>query len=134
VYQAGTLSGNPLATAAGLTVLGLLDDAAYEQLATTAAALAAGLAGVLAEAGHAVQVPVVGPLVGLFFSATPITDYAEAQRSCGNGTYARFFTALLSHGVALAPGPYEILFPSLAHTPDVIAETLEATQRAIKAL
>ena len=79
VYQAGTLSGNPLATAAGLAVLARLDAAAYATLEATATALADGLRSALAGAGVAAQVPRVGPLVGLFFSETPVVDYASAQ-------------------------------------------------------
>jgi glutamate-1-semialdehyde 2,1-aminomutase len=120
VYQAGTLSGNPLATAAGLAVLYLLDAAAYTMLQGRAGELATALAEVLTEAGHAVQVPVVGPLVGLFFSERPVTNYDEAKASCANGGYASFFRAMLDRGVAFAPGPYEVMFPSLAHTwPDI---------------
>jgi len=130
VYQAGTLSGNPLATAAGLTVLERLDEAAYTMLAGRAAELATGLAQVLGDAGLAVHVPVVGPLVGLFFTDAPVTDYDDAQRSCGSGRYARFFRAMLARGVALPPGPYEVLFPSLAHGRDDIERTIDLARSA----
>jgi len=131
VYQAGTLSGNPLATAAGLAVLDLLDDAAYTMLAGRAAELGPALADVIAEAGFGVQVPVAGPLVGLFFAAAPVTDYEQAKASCGNGLYAAFFRALLERGVALAPGPYEAIFPSLAHSHDDIEHTVDQARAAI---
>jgi len=131
VYQAGTLSGNPLATAAGLAVLGLLDEAAYTMLAGRAAELGPALAGVIAEAGFAVQVPVAGPLVGLFFAEEPVTDYDRARASCANGSYAAFFRALLDRGVALAPGPYEAIFPSLAHTRHDIERTVDQARAAI---
>ncbi len=131
VYQAGTLSGNPLATAAGLAVLDHLDDAAYTMLAGRAAELGSSLVAALGEAGVAVQVPVVGPLVGLFFADAPVTDYDEARRSCANGLYAAFFRALLERGVALAPGPYEAMFPSLAHTRDDIERTVDLARAAI---
>jgi len=134
VYQAGTLAGNPLATAAGLAVLGLVDQAAYDRLARTATALADGLRAVLEEGGLAVQVPVVGPLVGLFFGATPVSDYDQARASAATGAYARLFTELLARGVALAPGPYEVMFPSLAHTTADIDETLAAARDAVAAL
>ncbi|HSS11834.1 MAG TPA: glutamate-1-semialdehyde 2,1-aminomutase, partial [Acidimicrobiales bacterium] len=81
VYQAGTLSGNPLATAAGLAVLELLDDAADKELAQIAERLGAGLAGAFEAAGLVAQVPVVGPLVGIFFGPAPIFDYAGAKAS-----------------------------------------------------
>ena len=123
VYQAGTLAGNPIATAAGLAVLELLDEDAYERLSGIAASLADGLAEAL---GPDVTVPRVGPLVGLFFGATPVTNYDEARASCGTGQYAELFGSLLSAGIAFAPGPYEALFPSLAHTDADIARTLDA--------
>ena len=131
VYQAGTLSGNPLATAAGLAVLEHLDEAAYTMLAGRAAELGTMLAAALAEAGVAAQVPVVGPLVGLFFAEAPVTDYDQARASCGTGAYAAFFRALLDRGVALAPGPYEAIFPSLAHTRDDIERTVDQARAAI---
>lgn len=134
VYQAGTLSGNPLATAAGLAVLAELDVAAYERLDGIAAALAEGLAGAIGGAGIDVQVPRVGPLVGLFFSPTPITDFPTAKVSADTGTYRRFFRAMLDRGIALAPGPYEALFPSLAHTADDIAATVAAAAEAAASL
>ena len=134
VYQAGTLSGNPLATAAGLAVLDLLDDAAYTMLSGRAAELAAMLGDVLDEAGVAAQVPVAGPLVGLFFSDAPVTHFAEAQRSAADGLYPRFFRGLLDRGVALPPSPYEALFPSLAHTRDDIERTADLARAALAGL
>ncbi len=125
VYQAGTLSGNPLATAAGLAALALLDDAAYARLAATAARLGEGLAVALAEAGLPGHVPVVGTLVGLHLGPEPAVDYASA-RATDAAAYARLFHALLDQGVALAPGPYEVLFPGLAHDDAVIDEVVAA--------
>jgi glutamate-1-semialdehyde 2,1-aminomutase len=125
VYQAGTLSGNPLATAAGLAVLELLTPDAYEALSGIAARLADGLSAALGGP-PAVQVPRVGPLVGLFFGSTPVRDYDEAKASCGTGQYAALFQGLLSRGIAFPPGPYEALFPSLAHTDADLDRTLAA--------
>ncbi|MDQ1439633.1 MAG: glutamate-semialdehyde -aminomutase [Acidimicrobiaceae bacterium] len=133
VYQAGTLSGNPLATAAGLAVLSQLDDRAYAALTTTATALADGLRSAFDSLGVPVTVPQVGPLVGLFFGPDPVTNYDQARASCGTGEYAALFNRLLAHGVAFAPGPYEALFPSLAHTAEDIAATLSATLAAVTA-
>ena len=116
VYQAGTLSGNPLATAAGLTVLRALDAAAYEQLETTATALATGLRLAFDAAGVEAVVPRCGPLVGLFFGTASPVDFDGAVRSVAAGRYPAFFHGMLERGVALAPGPYEVMFPSLAHT------------------
>ena len=126
VYQAGTLSGNPLATAAGLAVLGELTPSAYEQLIGTATTLADGLAAAFAAAGVEAQVPRVGPLVGLFFGPERPVDYDTAKRSVDLGHYPRWFHGMLERGIALAPGPYEVMFPSLAHSPADIAHTLEA--------
>jgi glutamate-1-semialdehyde 2,1-aminomutase len=131
VYQAGTLSGNPLATAAGLAVLDQLDDAAYAQLEGRAAQLGEWLADVIGEAGLAVQVPVVGPLMGLFFSTEPIVDY-DTARAADAATYAAFFHALLARGVALPPSPFEAIFPSLAHTKDELERTADLAAAAAR--
>jgi glutamate-1-semialdehyde 2,1-aminomutase len=131
VYQAGTLSGNPLATAAGLAVLDQLDDSSYTMLRGRAAELAPMLADAIGEAGFPVQVPVAGPLVGLFFAEERVTNYDEARQACGNGLYAALFRAMLDRGVALAPGPYEVLFPSLAHTWPDIERTVDLARAAI---
>ena len=130
VYQAGTLSGNPLATAAGLVVLAELDPGAYAMLEGRADELATMLGDVLAHAGLVAQVPRVGPLVGLSFSAAPVTDYDGARAAAGNGIYRRFFRAMLDRGVAMAPGPYEALFPSLAHDRDDIERTADLAASA----
>ncbi|MDQ1374326.1 MAG: glutamate-semialdehyde -aminomutase, partial [Actinomycetota bacterium] len=132
VYQAGTLSGNPLATAAGLAVLDLLDAAAYTMLEGRAEELARLLPPVLEEAGAAVQMPRVAGMVGLFFADAPVADYDDAKAAAANGHYAGFFTAMLERGVALAPSPYEILFPSLAHTWDDIERTVDLASAAIR--
>jgi glutamate-1-semialdehyde 2,1-aminomutase len=134
VYQAGTLSGNPLATAAGLAVLDAVGEPDYKTLAVRAARFAAALAAVLEGAGLAAQVPVVGPLVGLFFGPDPVTDYDGARASVANGLYARFFRAMLDRCVALAPGPYEIMFPGLAHTDEVLDAVLEAAAEAARTI
>ncbi len=132
VYQAGTLSGNPLATAAGLAVLELLDAGAYAQLSGRAGELAAGLAQVIADAGFPVSVPVVGPLVGLFFSADAPTDFASSK-AADAGAYRRFFHQLLDRGVAFAPSPFEALFPSLAHSHREIERTVDLAAAAAMA-
>jgi glutamate-1-semialdehyde 2,1-aminomutase len=121
VYQAGTLSGNPLATAAGLAVLDLLDDAAYATLRRHAEALAAVLRSALATAGVTAHVPVASTLVGLYLGDPAPRDY-DGARATDEAGYAKLFHALLDRGVALAPGAYEVLFPGLAHTDEVVAE------------
>ena len=133
VYQAGTLSGNPLATAAGLAVLRLLDDAAYTRLSGRAAELAAGLSQVIAEAGLPVQVPVVGPLLGLFFTDTAPVDFATSKASDPEA-YARFFHEMLDRAVALPPSPFEALFPSLAHTKEELERTVDLAAAAAAAV
>jgi glutamate-1-semialdehyde 2,1-aminomutase len=129
VYQAGTLSGNPLATAAGLAVLDQLDDGTYDVLSGRAERLAAGLRDAIASAGLPITAPVVGPLLGLHFSDIPAVDY-DTARATDEDAYARFFHAMLDEGVALAPGAYEIAFPGLSHTDDVIDEVIETAGRA----
>jgi glutamate-1-semialdehyde 2,1-aminomutase len=134
VYQAGTLSGNPLATAAGLAALAELDRAAYERLDDIAGRLARMLEEAISEQGVAVQVPRVGPLVGLFFTDHPVRDFDDARAAAGNGCYQVFFHAMLEQGVALAPGPYEAIFPSLAHSDDDLEHTVEAASVAARAV
>lgn len=131
VYQAGTLSGNPLATAAGLTVLEMLDDDAYRRLTATATYLADGLTRVFDEVGFAALVSRVGSLVGIFCGdAGAPTDYDSARRT-DESAYSRLFHALANRGVALAPGAYEALFVTLAHTDEVIGEVLSAATEAL---
>jgi glutamate-1-semialdehyde 2,1-aminomutase len=130
VYQAGTLSGNPLATAAGLAVLDQLDETSYTMLEGRAAELAPMLEQVVREAGLPLSVPRVGPLVGLHFTEAPPRDYDEVSAGVGNGLYRRFFTAMLDRGVAFAPGPYEAAFPSLAHSKDDIERTVDLASAA----
>ncbi|HUY63903.1 MAG TPA: glutamate-1-semialdehyde 2,1-aminomutase [Acidimicrobiales bacterium] len=130
VYQAGTLSGNPLATAAGRAVLEAVRPSDYDTLCTRAGRFAGALHQALSSAGLVVQVPVVGPLVGLFFGAEPVTDYASARASVARGCYPAFFTAMLDRGVALAPGPYEVMFPGLAHTAADLALVVDAAADA----
>lgn len=129
VFQAGTLSGNPLATAAGLAALSLLNDAAYSQLYASAARLADGLREAISSVGIPITVPVTGSLIGLHFNATPAIDYVTAKTTDVEA-YKRFFHAMLRRGVAMAPGAYEILFPGLAHTDAVVDEIVN---RAIDA-
>lgn len=135
VYQAGTLSGNPLATAAGLTVLRLLDDeGVYPELERRADALATSVASAVDAAGVDVQVPRVGTLVGLFLSEPEVVDYDGARAAVNHGLYPAFFHGLADRGVLLAPGPYEVLFPGLAHSDEDVEFTAEAAGMAAAAL
>ena len=132
VYQAGTLSGNPLATAAGLATLEQLTPNAYRSLADTSARLADGMTAAAKDAGATCTVPRVGTLLGVFFCADTPTDFDQAKAAAENGVYPRVFHALIEAGVAFAPGPYEALFPSLAHTDHHIDTTVEAFAAALK--
>ena len=134
VYQGGTLSGNPLAMVAGRTTLDLLDDGAFDRLAATATRLAEGLVSAFDGAGLASVLPRVGSLLGLFFGTTPPTDFDEAKVLADNGVYPKVFHALLDRGGALAPGPYEALFPSLAHGDAVVDETIQIAFDSAKAV
>jgi glutamate-1-semialdehyde 2,1-aminomutase len=130
VFQAGTLSGNPLATAAGRAALDLLDDAAYERIRAGAARLADGMAKAFADAGIDVVIPRVSSLVGLHLGATAPRTYDDAKTTDVE-RYRRFFHAMLRRGVAMAPGAYEVLFPGLAHTDEVIDDIVaRATEAA----
>ncbi len=133
VYQAGTLSGNPLATAAGLAVLERLDVSAYDTLEATAERFAAGLRAAFAAAGVDAQVTRAFTLVGTFFAPSPVRNYHDA-RAADHARYAAWFHGLLDRGVYVAPSGYETLFPSLAHTDADIDRTVafaaESVQRA----
>ncbi len=133
VYQAGTLSGNPLATAAGLAVLGQLDDAAYADLTDRATRFAGGLRDAFADSGVTAQVTQVQTLTGCFFTPIPVTNYDEAQQA-DHEAYARFFHALLDRGIFLAPSGYETLFVSLAHGEEELQATITAAHEAAATL
>ena len=129
VYQAGTLSGNPLAVAAGLTTLRRLDDAAYIRLQATTEALASGIREAAREAGVPVDVVHTTGLFTVFFSEHPVVDYASAQR-CDLELYGSWCRALLARGVYPPPSQFETWFPSLAHTPAQVEQTIEIAAAA----
>jgi glutamate-1-semialdehyde 2,1-aminomutase len=128
VYQAGTLSGNPLATAAGLATLRQLDAAAYERLGESTERLRAGL--VSLANGKPLQIASVPGLLTLFFSATPIADFASAT-ACDLEAHARFCRAMLDRGVYPPPSQFEAWFVSLAHDEAAIERTLEAADASL---
>ena len=130
VYQAGTLSGNPLATAAGLAVLAQLDQAAYDELEMKAQRLEASLRDACAAAAVDAQVTRVATLVGLFFATEEIVDY-DGARAADHERYARFFHALLDRDVFFAPSGYETLFVSLAHDDSVADVAADAIASAM---
>lgn len=132
VYQAGTLSGNPVATAAGLAVLDLLDAAAYERLGAASQRLTNGLNAVFANAATPFVASTTGNLVGLFAGEKPPHNFNDAQTT-DESAYASFFHGMLDAGVALAPGAYEVAFPGLAHTDAVLDEVVAAAARVVGA-
>jgi glutamate-1-semialdehyde 2,1-aminomutase len=139
VYQAGTLSGNPLAVAAGLATLELLDEPAYARLAAITEQLASGLraaAGSWAgggEGGYPIQVVSMPGLMTVFFSEQPVSSFADAQ-SCDLDAYAAWCRELLARGVYPPASQFEAWFPSLAHTPEQIERTIEAAAAAFSCL
>jgi glutamate-1-semialdehyde 2,1-aminomutase len=131
VYQAGTLSGNPLAMAAGIaTMRELAKPGAYEQLGGAARALADAVAAAARTCGVSVQTAAQGGMWGFFFAQDPVTDYASAKRS-DTETYARFFHACLAAGVYLPPSQFESCFVSTAHDDDVVYRTALAFRDAL---
>jgi glutamate-1-semialdehyde 2,1-aminomutase len=133
VYQAGTLSGNPLAVAAGLeTLAALREPGVYETLEARAARLEGGLADAAARAGVTATVNRVGSMLTAFFAAGPVTDWTSAARA-DRARYGRFFHAMLARGVYLAPSQFESAFLSLAHSTDDVGLTLDAAATALAA-
>jgi glutamate-1-semialdehyde 2,1-aminomutase len=133
VFHAGTLAGNPIATAAGLAALNELDGDVYIELMARARHLASMLRDACASAGFAAQFPVVGTLIGMYCNGGDLpTNFAEAKQT-DEQAYARFFHAMLREGVAMAPGAYEAIFVGLAHTDDVLDRIAEAAHRAAAA-
>jgi glutamate-1-semialdehyde 2,1-aminomutase len=137
VYQAGTLSGNPLAMAGGIATLEILLDAgSYEALERRSAMLAEGLIDAALKAGVPVALNRVGSMLTPFFvkrPGQPVTNFAEAT-SGDTAAYATFFHAMLQNGVLMAPSQYEAMFVSLAHTDSVIERTIHAAERAFEAV
>jgi glutamate-1-semialdehyde 2,1-aminomutase len=133
VYQAGTLSGNPLATAAALATLELLDEDAYRRLERTTSLLADGLREAAGQEGVPIQVQAVTGLVTPFFSTGPVSDYSGAM-DCDLAAYGRWCRVLLSEGVYPPPSQFEAWFPSLAHTDEDVERTVQAAQNAFAEL
>ncbi len=134
VYQAGTLSGNPLAVAAGLATLRKLRSASdlYEQLEQKGAHLEAGLREAAGAAGVPVTIHRLGSMLGLFFTPGPVTTWAEVARS-NRERFVAFFQTLLAHGVWIAPSPFEVMFVSSAHTEEDLDRTIEAARAGFAA-
>jgi glutamate-1-semialdehyde 2,1-aminomutase len=133
VYQAGTLSGNPLALAAGLATLELLDHAAYTRLAAVTDSLAEGLRGAAADAAVPVAVQSVPGLLTVFFSAAPVASYEDAL-ACELTAYGAWCRELLVRGVYPPASQFEAWFPSLAHTDEQVERTVLAAAAAFRRL
>jgi len=131
IYQAGTLSGNPVAMAAGIATLETLQaPGTYQVLEAISARLAEGLAAAAARARLATQINRVGSMLTGFFTATPVTNYATAK-TADAARYGAFFRAMLERGVSLAPSQFEAAFLSLAHTTDDVEATIAAAREAL---
>lgn len=134
VFQAGTLSGNPLATAAGIATLRQLhDNPPYDRLEQFAAMLADGLDQAATAAGIPHSVARVGSMLTLFFNSSPVTDWRQA-RNCDTARFAKYFWGLLERGVMMPCSQYEALFVSAAHTEADIQTTIDAAREALEEL
>jgi glutamate-1-semialdehyde 2,1-aminomutase len=130
VYQAGTLSGNPIATAAANTTLDILAKGdCYNKLKTTSALLEAGLRDAAKDAGVPVTINRVGSIMSCFFTDKPVRNFADVQ-STNIKQFKRFFAEMLNQGIYLAPSAYEAMFVSLAHTKQDIEKTINAAKKA----
>ncbi|MCZ6556326.1 MAG: glutamate-1-semialdehyde 2,1-aminomutase [SAR324 cluster bacterium] len=131
VYQAGTLSGNPVAMAAGIATLGRLQEPDfYAALAERSRNLMEGLQSSAKEAGIPMQVTVFGGMMGMFFSDKPVRNYQEALAT-DSDVFVRFFRGMLDAGIYLAPSPFEALFMSSAHSDDDVAKTQDAARKVL---
>jgi len=131
VYQAGTLSGNPLAMTAGLWALTRLTPRLYKELARRGSMLAAGFADAARRAGVRLQVNALASMVTPFFTSSPVRDY-ESALSANTGAYATFFRGMLSRGIYPPPSQFEAWFLSAAHTDRHITQTIAAARAAMK--
>ena len=131
VYQAGTLSGNPIAVAAGLTTLRLLDDSVYQQLETRGAQLESAVRANLQKLDLPYQFTRAGSMACLFFTDQPVRNFDSAQ-ACDTQRFARYFHAMLEQGVYLPPSQFEAFFISTAHTEEDIERTAAANYHALK--
>lgn len=127
VYQAGTLSGNPLAMAAGLATLRLLKTLDYAALEARTGAFAAGLADILRAKGVPIQVPTIASMFCPYFSATPVTNFAQSK-ACDQKLFTAFYKQMRARGIYLAPSGFETGMVSFAHTDEDFARALEAAE------
>lgn len=135
IYQAGTLSGNPVAMAAGLAALGQLSDRSlYDSIFASTQALVDGFADIAKRHGIALSTNIAGSMFGIFFTDVErVTNYQQAI-NCDTELFKRFYHGMLAHGVYLAPASYEAGFVSKAHTLDIVAQTLDAADSVMASL
>jgi glutamate-1-semialdehyde 2,1-aminomutase len=133
VYQAGTLSGNPLAMAAGLKTLDILRNKQYAEIALKAMGLCDALSAIFQKKGIPVRINRAGSLFTIFFTAQDVVDYESAQKS-DLALFAKFFRGMLSSGINLAPAQFEANFVSFAHSDEDMEKTMEAAEKTVKAL
>jgi glutamate-1-semialdehyde 2,1-aminomutase len=134
IYQAGTLSGNPLSMTAGLiTLRRLRDRSIYDRLENASAKLCEGLGAAALDAGVKTVTNRIGSMWTSFFSAEPVFDWDTANKS-DRQLYGRFFHAMLREGIYLAPSQFEAAFVSVAHTDEIIERTVEAARKAFERL
>ena len=138
VYQAGTLSGNPLATTAGLATLKtLLEPGTFAAIETTARELAAGIAELAEDAGVPIQIGQIGTIFGFYFlkeAGAEIGDAASAKLHADTGRYAKFFHLMLEQGIYFAPSQFEVAFTSAAHGESEVEATLRAMEAGFRQL
>ena len=134
VYQAGTLSGNPVAMAAGIETLKLLKEKGdYQKLFKTTEAICKGIEDAASEKGVPCHIAIAGSMFTVFFSEKPVHNYADAKTS-DTKMFSRYFSNMLKNGVYLPPSQFEAAFVSLAHTKNDVERTIEAARKSIKAL
>ncbi|MEK6538391.1 MAG: aminotransferase class III-fold pyridoxal phosphate-dependent enzyme, partial [Nitrospirota bacterium] len=134
VYQAGTLSGNPLAMTAGIETLKILSQpGTYERLNRLSEQLSKGFSDAAKSAGATVYNTGVGSMICTFFTEGPVTDYESAKKS-DTVAFGKFFLAMLEEGIYLAPSQFEAIFLSIAHTEEHIEKTIRAANKAFRKL
>jgi glutamate-1-semialdehyde 2,1-aminomutase len=133
VYQAGTLSGNPIAMTAGLVTVRMLEDSSYKKLESLGAQLEDGLVQSLAQRKVPGQVQRVGSMWTLFFNENPVSNYSQAKTS-DTAAYGRFFHGMLERGFYLPPSQFEAAFIALSHTAEDIEATIAAADEVLGSL
>ncbi|MBI5643703.1 MAG: glutamate-1-semialdehyde 2,1-aminomutase [Deltaproteobacteria bacterium] len=134
VYQAGTLSGNPIAMTAGIETLKLLQGKGlYDKLFKSTETLCGGIAEIAKRRGVPAQTAVAGSMFTVFFSERPVTNWPDAK-ACDTARFGRYFTKMLKNGIYLPPSQFEAVFVGLAHSKDDIAKTLEAADKSFKGI